>query len=457
METRPKTGRKKLFGTNGIRGVPNVDLTPVFCSDIASAIGTFSKTGTVAVGRDTRLSGDMILSSVKAGLLSTGKNVIDLGILPTPALQLYCKKNKVFGVIITASHNPPQFNGIKCIDSDGTELSQEDEARIEDIYYGRNYEICEWNRLGRVSFFSGQIAEYHRSIISQVNAEAIIRKHFRVVVDTGNGAAYSSTPELLTKLGCAVTTLNANPDGLFTSRNAEPRPENLSSLIDLMKTGRFDLGIAHDGDADRAVFVDEVGNFIEGEKTLALAIKDVAVDGDIVVTPVSSSDLISDICSTSGLRLVQTRVGAPIVARKMIDESAKIGGEENGGIIFGQHQYCRDGGMTAAKMLDIMAKSGKKISYLVAELPRYTLLKESIHTEITWEKLSSQIREYFKSHRIDFTDGLKIYFPTGWILVRPSGTEPIVRIYSNARDENNAQKLSTTFKSALLKITGSAS
>jgi len=457
MEIKPENGRKKLFGTNGIRGVPNVDLTPVFCSEIASAIGTFSRTGTVAVGRDTRLSGDMILSSVKAGLLSTGKNVIDLGILPTPALQLYCKKNNVFGVIITASHNPPQFNGIKCIDSDGTELSQGDEARIEDIYYGRNYEMCQWNRIGTVSFFSGQIEEYHRSIISQVSAEGIRAKHFRVVVDTGNGAAYSSTPDLLTKLGCAVTTLNANPDGLFTSRNAEPRPENLSSLIDLMKTGRFDLGIAHDGDADRAVFVDENGKFIEGENTLALAIKDVAEKGDVVVTPVSSSDLITDICSTSGLRLVQTRVGAPIVARKMIDESAKIGGEENGGIIFGQHQYCRDGGMTAAKMLDIMAKSGKKISDLVADLPKYTLLKESIHTEITWEKLSSQIKEYFKAYRIDFTDGLKIYFPTGWILVRPSGTEPIVRIYSNARDENNAQKLSSTFKSAFMKITGSAS
>ncbi len=454
MGNDPEIERKKLFGTNGIRGVPNVDLTPEFCSDIATAIGTFSDTGNIAVGMDTRLSGDMISSSVKAGLLSTGKNVIDLGILPTPALQLYCRNNHVFGVVITASHNPPQFNGIKCIGSDGTELKQEDEARIEDIYYEKKYARCQWNTIGTISYFPGQIAEYHRSIISLVDAGKIRSRHYRVVVDAGNGAAYSSTPELLSKLGCAVTTLNANPDGLFTSRNAEPRPENLSSLLDLMKTERFDLGIAHDGDADRAVFVDENGKFIEGENTLALAIQDVARKGDIVVTPVSSSDLISDICSSSGLKLLQTRVGAPIVARSMIENSARIGGEENGGIIFGQHQYCRDGGMTAAKILDIMARSGKRISDLVAELPKYVLLKESIHTDIPWSKLSSMLKEHFRSNRMDFTDGLKIFFPGGWILVRPSGTEPIIRVYSNARNEKNADELSNIFRSAFQKITG---
>lgn len=438
-----------IFGTNGIRGVPNDDLTTEFALEIGKAIGSYFKTKHIAMARDTRDTGNMIFNSVSAGLMSTGTSVIDLGVLPTPALQFYCKGNGIFGVVITASHNPPRFNGIKCIADDGTELKREHEEEIEKIYYEKTYHTAGWDNSGTLSSDNTAVDSYINGVISKVDSAKIRSRKYRVLVDSGNGASYFTTPELLRRLGCSVVSLNAFPDGMFTSRTSEPRPENLKDLLSLMRNGGFNLGVAHDGDADRAVFVDESGNFIDGDMTLTLVVKSVIKKGDRVVTPISSSDAISEVCAESGAELIRTRIGAPVVSRTMIENKATIGGEENGGIIFGRHQYCRDGAMTVALILDLMAKDGEKISGLIATLPQYSIHKTSVERKKEWGQIEEKVLAYAGAKEVDKSDGLKLYFEDGWVLIRPSGTEPIIRVYGESRDKDRAKELAMEYQSLM--------
>lgn len=444
--------RRKLFGTNGIRGIPNEDLSVEFSQDIGKAIGSFLKPGIRAVARDTRLTGQMILNAVTSGMMSCGSSIIDLGILPTPALQYYCKTRKIYGVMITASHNPPNFNGIKCIDRDGTELSQPDEMKIEDIYYNREFDTEKWEKSGTYSYDNTAVASYTDAVVQKVDQSAIGSRNLRVAFDAGNGASYSTTPEILLKLNCSTVTLNCNPDGKFTSRESEPRPENLSSLISLMKSGEFDVGIAHDGDADRAVFIDEKGQFVDGDKSLSLIVKHVIKKGDKVVTPISSSDTIKELCEDVGAELIQTKVGAPLVSRTMIKEKATIGGEENGGVIYPRHQFCRDGAMTAALVLDILASTNVPLSKLLQDLPSYFLTKGSVRINRPVKEILRALEEEAGSKEINRMDGLKIFEGSDWVLVRPSGTEPIIRIYAQGRTVQKSKDLANSYLNRIKKL-----
>ena len=347
---------------------------------------------------------------------------------------------------------PPQFNGIKCIARDGTELRREDEEKIEKIFYEKVYETVSWEQAGNLKSDPTALDLYIDGILSHVDVEKIRKSQFRVLVDSGNGASYFTTPNLLRRLGCKVVSLNAYPDGKFTSRTSEPRPENLKDLITLMKSGTFNLGVAHDGDADRAVFIDEKGNFIDGDKTLCLVVKSVIKPGSKVVTPISSSDAIDEICSAGKAQLIRTRVGAPLVSRTMIDNSAMIGGEENGGINYGEHQYCRDGAMTVALILNLMAGNGKKISELISGLPQFFIHKLSVERKKDWKSLEPAILSYASTGKVDKSDGLKIYLEDGWVLMRPSGTEPIVRIYGQSRDEKRSKDLALEYEALILGL-----
>jgi phosphomannomutase/phosphoglucomutase len=430
----------QLFGTNGIRGVPNQDLTIELATGIGRAIGTFFNAGKIAIAKDTRISGDMYMFAVSSAVMSTGSDIIYAGELPTPGLQYYCKINKIPGIMITASHNPPQYNGIKAIASDGTEIDEEMEIKIEEIYEKQAYNKAAWDKIGKYYYDSTAIDLYMNSIIDSVNYDAIMKKHLKVAIDTGNGASYFTSPAILAKLNCHVVSLNANPDGKFSSRNSEPKPENLGDLISIMKTGKFDIGIAHDGDADRCVFIDENGNYIDGDKSLALIVKNTVNKGDVVVTPVSSSDAISAVCNETGAHLISTRVGAPIVARAMIENKASIGGEENGGIIYGKHQFCRDGAMTMALMLNLLAKENKTVSELLKSIPDYTMVKSSVPRKVEWETIKKLLMEKYKGNKMDFTDGVKIFDSNGWTLIRPSGTEKIIRIFSESINKKDAEQ-----------------
>ncbi|SMD31378.1 phosphoglucosamine mutase [Picrophilus oshimae] len=441
----------KYFGTNGIRGIPNEDLTTELSMTVGKAVSTYFNSKTIAVAKDTRISGDMIMNAVISGVMSTGTDVKYLGILPTPGLQYYCKKHNLPGIMITASHNPPEYNGIKCIASDGTEISEESEKEIEDLIDSKKFKKVSWKSSGRLYPESNAIDEYINGIMSLVDVDKIRDRKFKVVIDTGNGAAYFTSPYLLSKYNCHIVSLNANPDGTFSSRNSEPKPENLGDLISLMRSGNFDIGIAHDGDADRCVFIDEHGNFIDGDKSLALIVKYTVKNGDTVVTPVSSSDALSDICAEKNAKLIKTRVGAPIVARTMIENMAVIGGEENGGIIYGKHQYCRDGAMTLSLMLNLLASEKKTLSQLLNDIPDYTIVKSSVERRRGWEEIRKDLIERIDK-KIDETDGLKILEDEGWVLIRPSGTEKIIRIYAESKSRDKAAELSNKYKSLLNEL-----
>jgi phosphomannomutase / phosphoglucomutase len=453
----------KLFGTNGIRGVVNENMNIDLAIGIGKAWGTLLKRTIekpkVAIGTDARLSNDMLKNAISAGLLATGCNVVDTGIVPTPALQ-YTVREKGFdsGVIITASHNPPHFNGIKGVASDGTEFTKNVEDEIEKIYFEKKFKLVNWKKVGKLTQWDGAVYLYIAGILKAVDTDLIKSKKFHVVLDCGNGAGCFSAPELLEKLGCKTTYLYCEPDGTFPGHNSEPLPENLTELIRKVPAVKADLGVAQDGDADRAIFVDENGVYIWGDKTLALAAKYATIKkGGIAVTPVTTSSCFDDVVKQNNAKVIHTAVGSPIVARVMIEEKAVFGGEENGGLIFPEMQYCRDSAMSIAKILEIMAKQNKKLSELIDEIPKYEVFKTKMKCpddkkELVMKTLAEQTKNDSSVKKIDETDGVKLYFDKGWILMRPSGTEPIFRVYSESKDKKIAEDFALEYKRKVEEI-----
>ena len=450
---------KHLFGTNGIRGVVNRELTPEITIKIGSAAGTFFKQGTLIVGYDARTSGPMLAKAVIAGLTATGCNVLFVGMAPTPALQYAVKKHKAAGaLIITASHNPPEYNGIKVVWKDGIEISHEQEIEIEKIYFEEELRYAQWNNLGTIQDLQGTISEYIEAIKSHVNVPRIKKKAYHVVVDAANSVGGLATPILLRELGCRVTTINANIDGTFPGRLPEPRPENLGDVASTVKIIGADLGVAFDGDADRSVFIDEKGEIHWGDKTFALVAKHFLKKnkGDKIVTPVSSSTLVKDIADAYGGEIVWTKVGSVTVSQTMKKVHSKLGGEENGGIFYAPHNAVRDGAMATAIVLEIMAETEEKLSKLLAELPRYFIEKDKVEcSDSLKEKVLRNLIQQTKSQNVSTIDGVKIWFDDkSSILIRPSGTEPIYRLYSEAKTKGKASKLVKEYHSKLEKIIG---
>ena len=447
---------KRLFGTNGIRGLVNQELTPEMANRIGSAVGTFFKRGTLLVGYDARTSGPMLARAVVAGLTATGCDVLLAGMAPTPTLQYATRVHKLDGgVIITASHNPPEYNGIKVVWKDGIEISHEQEIEIENIFFQEKTRYVEWNRLGNIGEVPGIIAEYVQAIEHQVYVARIKKRQFHVVVDGANSVGNLTAPHLLRELGCKVTTINGNIDGTFPGRMPEPRPENLEELALIVKTMGADLGVAFDGDADRSIFVDEEGEIHWGDQTFALVEKHFLLEnpGEKIVTPVSSSTVVKDMADTYDGEIVWTQVGSVTVSQTMKKLHAKLGGEENGGIFYGPHQPVRDGSMSTALILDIMARTGESLSRLLGDLPKYFIEKGKVECpEELKEKVLESLRDQTRDLKTSVIDGVKVWFEDkSAILVRPSGTEPIYRLYAEAKIEQRAHKLVNDYTSKLKK------
>jgi phosphomannomutase/phosphoglucomutase len=447
----------KLFGTNGIRGLVNKELTPEMAIKVGSAIGTFFGRKNLLLGYDARTSGPMLAKAVNAGLTATGCTVFQAGMAPTPALQYAVKNHKMDGgVIITASHNPPEYNGIKVIWNDGIETSHEQETEIEKIYFENTAKLAEWDKLGTIRELLGVNDEYVEAIKKHVDAAKIAEKHYHVVIDAANSVGGLTAPRLLRELGCKVTSINANIDGTFPGRLPEPRPENLKEIALTVKAVGADLGVAFDGDADRSIFVDENGEIYWGDKTFALIEKHFLEKNPNakIVTPVSSSTLIQDIADAYKGEIVWTKVGSVTVSQKMKQLKAKLGGEENGGVFYGPHQAVRDGAMTTALVLDIMAETGEKLSRLIAEQPQYFIEKGKVECpEDKKEKVLEKLVEQVKGAKVSTIDGVKIWFEDkSAILVRPSGTEPVYRLYAEAKNQEKALKLIKDYSLKLEKI-----
>src|SRR5216117_3158347 len=448
----------RLFGTNGIRGVVGPDMNADLALKVGRAIGTSFGGGAVALARETRLSGPMLARAAASGLMSAGCDVIDLGIVPTPCAQYFLAKSGHLkgGVVVTASHNPREFNGLKALDARGMEASREEEEAIESIYFDGRFRVAAWSEVGSIRSDDTANHRYLEAILAKVDVASIRKSAFTVVIDPGNGAGCVVTPYLLRSLGCRVISLNAQPDGAFPGRMPEPIPDHLGDLMHVVSEVHADLGIAHDGDADRATFVDDKGAFVVGDKALALLARAaVKGRGGTVVTPVSTSSVVEDVVRASGGKLIRTRVGSPIVARAMFESGAVFGGEENGGVIFPEHQFCRDGAMSAAKMLELLAHEGKSLSALVAALPQYHIKKANVDVPVERrEAVLAAIVELAKGRKVDSTDGVKILESDGAVLVRPSGTEPIFRVYAEAKTPARADALAEEGVSWIKKALG---
>jgi len=433
----------KLFGTNGVRGVFSEDFTLEFVHDLVLAISTYFKEGTILVGYDGRDSSSIISKLVCSTLNFAGLDCHLAGLVPTPCLEFATKTlGYNGGIMITASHNPPEYNGIKPVASDGVEVSREDENVIEEIFFKKNWKqnSSTW---GSTKNDDRAVQTYLDGIKSQIDVSKIKSKNLKVVLDLGNGAQSVTAIKLCEQLGCEIITINREIDGIFSGRGPEPTPYNLQELSSTVVKNDADLGIAFDGDGDRSIFCDSKGMLLSGDKS-ALLLSNYLLKknpNSKVVTCVNSGNSIDEIVTQTNSTVIRTKVGSVEVSRKMISENALLGFEENGGFMFGKHNHVRDGGMALALFLELLASSNKSMSEELATLPPSFTTKDKISCEKEdADKIISKLLAEFPN--ADTTDGIKIIFDKkNWVMVRPSGTEPIIRIYVESDSEKNLELL----------------
>ncbi|HUV33466.1 MAG TPA: phosphoglucosamine mutase [Candidatus Desulfaltia sp.] len=445
----------RLFGTNGVRGVLNQEFTVELAQGLAASAGSLLGKE-MAVGRDARTSSPMVRDAVVSGLLSVGCNVHDMGALPTPTLQYMVKHLGLDGgVMVTASHNPPQFNGVKVMAADGVEISRATEDRVEELYFKGGPQLAAWNLVGVVREVD-VVETYIGAVIDQVDRKLISSRGLKVALDTGNGVSCLVAPRVASRLGAGVYTVNAELDGGFPGRGSEPTPENLGALRDLIEATGADLGIGFDGDGDRSIIMDEKGEAVWGDKSLSL-IADWYLGrhpGETVVTSISTSKGLEDVVNRHGGRVHWVRVGSVDVSRAMVENGYLLGGEENGGIMYGPHHPVRDGAMVMALLLQILAERRRPLSELIAEQPIYSKAKDKVEcpNELKLEVLG-RLPGLVEGLEVDTMDGVKVTNRDGsWILIRPSGTEPVCRLYAEARDEEAVRGIIGEYKEKLSRL-----
>jgi phosphomannomutase/phosphoglucomutase len=438
----------KLFGTDGVRGVVGKELIPQFITKFALAVGAFFNEGArILVGMDNRGGNEAIKRIIEGTLILSGLKVYDAGLTPTPALQ-YVVKTEGFdgGIMITASHNPPEYSGIKVIGPHGIEVDRDEERIIEKYFWEEKYRIVSWRSAAeKVVKYPFVNDLYIDSIVSKVDVGKISRRGFKVLVDPANNVGALTTPKILKKLGVKPIVVNGNLD-IEPARYPEPTPDNLLETAKLVPQYGCTLGIAHDGDADRAILIDEKGRIHWGDRTAVLLAKHLVVnrgERGRVYTGVSSSTIIENVLKQLNIEVVWLKVGSVDIAHAMRKAGdALCGFEENGGFMYPPHQYVRDGGITMALFLEYLATEAKNASELFDELPFY-------HTIKTKYKMSrdlalivvEKVKEEFRNERLITIDGVKVISNDYWLLVRPSGTEPLLRVMIEARDEEVAKQL----------------
>ena len=433
----------KLFGTNGVRGVFSEDFTLEFVHDLILAISTYFKEGTILVGYDGRHSSTVISKLVCSTLNFAGLDCHLAGLVPTPCLEFATKTlGYNGGIMITASHNPPEYNGIKPIASDGVEISREDENVIEEIFFKKNWKQKS-STFGSTKNDDRAIETYLDGIKSQVDVSKIKSKNLKVILDLGNGAQAVTAIKLCEQLRCEVITINQQIDGSFPGRGSEPTLNNLQELSSTVVKNNADLGIAFDGDGDRSIFCDNKGMLLSGDKS-ALLLSNYLLKknpNSKVVTCTNSGNSIDEIVTQTNSTVIRTKVGSIEVSRKMITENALLGFEENGGFMFGKHNHVRDGGMTLALFLELLASSNKSLNEELATLPPSFTTKDKISCKKEdVDRIISKLLDEFPNS--DISDGIKIIFDKkNWVMVRPSGTEPIIRIYAESDSEKNLEIL----------------
>jgi phosphoglucosamine mutase len=441
---------KKLFGTTGVRKIYGEEFDLEMALNLGKALGTHLGKGTVLLARDARITGPMVANALTSGLVSTGIDVIDAGIIPTPTLAFITMKRKFdAGIMVTASHNPPEYTGVKFWSHNSMGFTQGGEGELEKIYDSKQFKVAGWDELGKVTLNESAVEEHIDALLGMCDADTIRSKSFRVVVDPGNGAACLLTPYLMQRLNCQVVTINGQLDGHFPGRRSEPDEESLGDLIQMIKKTGAALGIAHDGDADRIVFVTEKGEVVRGDRTIALLAQQALLTSEskTVVTTVDSSLVLDETVERAGGSTIRTPVGDIQVAVKVVESKGIIGGEACGVFIFPDAHLAPEPFLAACKVLELMAKTGKSFGELIAAIPQYPLLKRKIacpndKKESVMSKLATRLPEKVGDVKEVLTvDGLGITSSQAWVLVRPSGTEPVIRITCEGQSREAAEKI----------------
>ncbi len=408
------------FGSSGIRGVANTEITPNLALDFGLAVGSIYPE--VVIGRDPRISGEMIESAVVSGLLSAGSKVVKAGMIPTPTLALASMKYGC-GIMITASHNPAKYIGMKVF-RDGMSFDTAQQEEIEGILNKGKFRYSNWEKTGNLSATETALDDHSEVILENTGSSSL-----KVVVDCGCGAASVITPYVLREMGCEVITLNSQPDGHFPGREPEPLDETLGLLKSTVRAAGADLGIAHDGDADRMMAVDNEGRFVSGDKMLAFFAMRKARKA--IAVPVDTSRVVDDMLE--GINISHTKVGDVYVAEMLRKIKGDFGGEPSGAWIFPEISLCPDGIYAAAKLVELVGREGK-FSELLASIPEYPVKRGAFLCDDR-DKALVRVTEKLKGlGEINTLDGVRVDIEDGWILVRPSGTEPKIRITVESKD-----------------------
>ena len=427
---------------SGVRGVVGESLTPTLLTRFAEAFGTYAGFGRVVVGRDTRTSGEMVRQAVVAGLLSTGCRIMDLGVCPTPTVQLTVRRLIAQGgIAITASHNPPEWNALKFVGPDGLFLDAGHARELLDIYHQGDYTKVGGALMRPVEMIPHATGEHVRGIL-EVLGPLPGRRRLRVVIDSGNGAGSVLGPQLLEALGAEVIGIHVTPDGRFP-RPAEPLPENLGALCRAILDHHADIGFAQDMDADRLAVVSEQGQPIGEERTLVLATQYVLgrTPGP-VVTNLATTHALEAVAERFGCSVHRTLIGEANVAKAMQRHAAVIGGEGNGGVIYPPVNFARDSLVGMALILHLLAESGRSVSELVNDLPPLCMVKKRLPfpSHRIGEMLARLKRDY-SAFPIDARDGIKVNLHDGWFIVRGSNTEPVVRVVAEGLSVEGAEAI----------------
>ncbi len=422
----------ELFGTSGIRGKANKTITPQLALQVGQALATYTKAKTVLTAHDTRTTSPMLQQALAAGIVACGATALQQGTIPTPVLAYLTKQTKVnVGVMITASHNSPEYNGIKLYNSDTTAYTQTQQNQIEKLITKKQFKLATWRNIGKTITINGT-SQYIEMITKNIE----LKKSWKIILDPGNGATSQLAPEIFRKLNCNVTTINSQPDGHFPGRSAEPNEESLKQLCEMVRKLKTNLGIAYDGDGDRMVTIDEKGHATPLDQTFAAyaAHQIKRQKNKTIVTHVEASMCVEKMIEAKDGKVIRTKVGDVSITEAIKQHDATFGGEPCVACIHPNYHYCPDGILSSILLLQTLEETNQPLSRFVSRVPQYPLLRQNIACsnsikrtvlQNASEALPAVFSDFKEQSKID---GFRLTLRQGWLLVRPSGTEPLVRI-----------------------------
>ncbi len=447
---------QRILSISGLRAVAGDGLDPAFLAEFASAVGTIAQGGKIVVSRDGRSTGNMVKQAVLAGLTATGCQVLDAGIATTPTCGvLVTALGAAGGIQITASHNPIPWNGLKPFNSEGSVYDREQGEELLSLLESKEFRFVGWDRIGTVEQLDSPAQPHFERVFNLVDVDAIRKRRFKVVLDCNRGSGAVATPNLLEQLGCEVTLLGSEPDGQF-EHTPEPLAENLTSLCKSVCESGADIGFAQDPDADRLAIIDEKGNYIGEELTLALAADHVLgrTPGPVVVNG-STSRVTADIAQKYGCDFYRSYVGEANVVSKMREVNAIIGGEGNGGVIEPKVGYVRDSFVSIAYVLDGLASRGGTLSEWTESIPSYSIVKSKLTCPRNLvQDACCALKKSFPDANATEGDGLRLDWENSWVQVRASNTEPIIRVIAEAPEPDEAERLCQTAQQNIRQAIG---